>query len=93
MATKKKANGVRKRPKKPGKKRNYPRETALFHSKRSAKDARNNSNKARRRAGLKPGDAREVDHIVPQSKGGSNKPSNVRIVTKRRNRTRGNKRS
>ena len=90
MATKKNAN----RPKKPKKKkRNYPRETALFHSKRSAKDARNAANKARRRKGLKTGDRREVDHIVPQSKGGSNKPSNLRIVTRRQNRTRGNKRS
>ena len=89
MATKKNAN----RPKKPKKKRNYKREYALYHSKRSAKDARNNANKSRRRKGLKPGDPREVDHIVPQSKGGSNKPGNVRVVTKRRNRTRGNRRS
>ena len=89
MATKKNAN----RPKKPKKKRNYKREYALYHSKREAKDARNNANKSRRRKGLKPGDPREVDHIVPQSKGGSNKPGNVRVVTKRRNRTRGNRRS
>ena len=89
MATKKNAN----RPKKPKKKRNYKREYALYHSKRAAKDARNNANKSRRLKGLKAGDPREVDHVVPQSKGGSNKAGNVRVVTRRRNRTRGNRRS
>ncbi len=38
-------------------------------------------NKARRESGLKVGDPREADHKKPLSEGGSNKKSNVRIVS------------
>lgn len=38
-------------------------------------------NKARREAGLKVGDPREADHKKPLSEGGSNKKSNVRVVS------------
>jgi len=46
-------------------------------------------NKARReaiRAGrVKKGDGKEIDHIIPLSKGGSNTKSNTRIRTKSQN--------
>jgi 5-methylcytosine-specific restriction endonuclease McrA len=35
---------------------------------------------------LKKGDKREVDHKRPLSKGGSNKRSNLRLVSRRTNR-------
>ena len=50
-------------------------------------------NKARRDMGLKKGDPREVDHITPLSKGGSNKKSNLRVVSRTTNRKKGNKTS
>lgn len=42
-------------------------------------------NKARREAGLKVGDPREVDHKKPLSSGGSNSKSNTRIVSRKTN--------
>ncbi|MDR2256995.1 MAG: HNH endonuclease [Arthrobacter sp.] len=33
----------------------------------------------------------EVDHIVPHSKGGTNDPSNLRIICRRCNQSRGNR--
>lgn len=42
-------------------------------------------NKARREAGLKVGDPREADHKKPLSEGGSNKKSNIRIVSREAN--------
>ena len=72
------------------KKRDYKKEYKTYHSSRSAKDARNNANKARRMLGLPPGDPREVDHLRPLSKGGSNKKSNLRIVSRKTNRQKGN---
>ena len=45
--------------------------------------------KARREAGLKPGDPREVDHKRPLSKGGSNGPRNIRVVSQATNRAKG----
>lgn len=42
-------------------------------------------NKARRAAGLKVGDPREVDHKKPLSEGGSNAKSNLRIVSRKIN--------
>jgi 5-methylcytosine-specific restriction endonuclease McrA len=46
------------------------------------KKARVARNQARAKAGLKPGDPREADHVTPLSKGGSNSKSNVRVVSK-----------
>ena len=46
-------------------------------------------NKARSMLGLKKGDKREVDHIIPLSKGGSNKLSNLRAVSFATNRSKG----
>ena len=42
-------------------------------------------NKARREAGLKVGDPREADHKKPLSEGGSNKKSNVQVVSRKAN--------
>lgn len=47
---------------------------------------RSNNNKARRKLGLKVGDPRDADHIVPQRKGGSNDKSNLRAVHRSKNR-------
>lgn len=41
--------------------------------------------------GLKVGDPREVDHVKPLSKGGSNKKDNLRVVSRTTNRKKGNK--
>lgn len=40
---------------------------------------------ARRDAGLKVGDPREVDHKKPLSEGGSNSKSNLRVVSAKTN--------
>ena len=56
------------------------------------KKNRNNNNKARRALGLAPGDPREASHKVPQSKGGSNKKSNLVAKSRSANRKQGNKR-
>ena len=49
-------------------------------------------NQARRSAikngSAKVGDGKDVDHIKPLSKGGSNRPSNTRVISKRVNRAR-----
>jgi hypothetical protein len=44
-------------------------------------------NTARKQAGLKVGDPRQADHIKPLSSGGSNKKSNVRVVSAKTNLT------
>ena len=68
------------------KKRNYRDEYDKYHK----KPAQRKNNKARHRARyslkLKPGDPREVDHKNPLSNGGSNKRSNLRLVSRRTNR-------
>ena len=57
---------------------------------RAAKNARNNNNKARRRLQIPVGDPREVDHRVPQSRGGSNSRANIRAISRKTNRIKGN---
>ena len=69
--------------------RNYRKEYDQFHSKPEQIANRAARNKARAESGLKKGDTREVDHKVPLSKGGSNAPSNRRIVSRHENRTKG----
>lgn len=68
------------------KKRDYRKEYRDYHSKPQQRKNRSNRNKARRTMGLKKGDNREVDHKVPLSKGGSNKRSNLRAVSRKTNR-------
>lgn len=41
--------------------------------------------------GLKVGDPREVDHIKPLSKGGTNSKKNLRVVSRTTNRKKGAK--
>ena len=74
---------------------NYKKLYKKYHSSRKAKTERNMRNQARRRmkrAGrVRKGDGLEVDHRVPISKGGSNKPSNLRIVSRKTNRAKKDK--
>ena len=72
-------------------KRNYKREYSKNHASPAAKKARAKRNAARRKAGLKKGDGREVDHIKPLSRGGSNSRSNTRVVSRKANRTKGSR--
>lgn len=67
-------------------KRDYKKELAWEHSSKPnrVKD-RAARNKARKDAGLKVGDSRQADHIKPLIDGGSNKKSNVRVVSAKTN--------
>ena len=66
--------------------RNYKKEYRDFHGKPQQIKNRTKCGQARRKMGLKPGDPREVDHIVPLSKGGSNAKGNLRVVSRATNR-------
>jgi 5-methylcytosine-specific restriction endonuclease McrA len=77
-------------PKKKKKKRDYKKEYRRDHSSTKAKKARAARNKANRK--LKPGKGKEVDHIIPLSMGGSNLPSNWRVVSRRTNRKKATRR-
>jgi len=71
-------------------KRNYAKEYATYDGTEMVKKKRAQRNKARRmlmREGVvHKGDGMDVDHIKPLRKGGSNKRSNLRVVSKERNR-------
>ena len=71
--------------------RDYKQEYADFHGKPEQVANRSKRNTARREAGLAKGDKREVDHIKPLSKGGSNSKSNTRVVSRETNRKKGAK--
>ncbi|MDD5219671.1 MAG: HNH endonuclease signature motif containing protein [Candidatus Bipolaricaulis sp.] len=66
--------------------RDYKKEYKDFHGKPKQIKERAERNKARREAGLKKGDKREVDHKVPLSKGGTNGKKNTRVVSRHVNR-------
>lgn len=70
--------------------RDYKLEYARDHSGAADKKNRAARNSARAdamKAGtVRKGDGMEVDHKVPLSKGGSNAPSNRRVVTRTTNR-------
>ena len=72
-------------------KRDYKREVALYTSKPEVIRKRVEQNKARRamiKAGkARKGDGKDVDHKVPLSKGGTSAPSNLRVVSRSRNRS------
>lgn len=74
------------------KKRNYAREYENYHSRTEQKKNRAKRNAARRDAIRTHGKAalagKDVDHIKPLSKGGSNAKSNRRIVSTSKNRSR-----
>lgn len=64
-------------------KRDYKRENELYKSKPEQIEARVRRNKVRRQAiaagKVKVGDGTAIDHKTPLSKGGSDKPSNLRV--------------
>ena len=72
-------------------KRNYKKEYETYHGKPKQIKNRDARNKARKKLGLKKGDKREVDHIKPLSKGGTNHKNNLRIVSRKTNRKKGAK--
>jgi len=72
-------------------KRNYQKEYKNYHSKPEQKINRAKRNKAHRVSGLGKGSGKEVDHIRPLSKGGSNGPKNTRVVKRSTNRHKGKK--
>ena len=71
--------------------RDYKKEYREYHGSRAQKANRAKRNAARRKVGLKKGDPREVDHRKPLSKGGSNARGNLRIVSRKTNRSKGSK--
>ena len=73
-----------------GRLRDYKAEYRRYHGKPAEIRKRSMRNKARRKLGLKKGDPREADHIKPLEKGGSNERSNLRAVSRHKNRTRPN---
>lgn len=73
------------------KKRDYKKEYREYGGNPEHIKERSERNKARRMMGLKVGDPREVDHIKPLSKGGSNSKRNLRIVSRKTNRRKGAK--
>jgi len=74
-------------------KRDYKKENENFGSKPIEKKHRAARNKARNEAikagKVKKGDGKEIDHIVPLSKGGSNSKKNQRVVARKTNRKKG----
>ena len=70
-------------------KRDYKKENEQYKSKPEQIAMRVARNKARREAikegRVKKGDGKEIDHIVPLSKGGSNGKGNTRIRSKSKN--------
>ena len=73
------------------KQRNYREEYDSYHKLPKQRKNNNARHRARYAMKLKPGDKREVDHKIPLSKGGSNKRSNLRLVSRRTNRRKGAK--
>ncbi len=71
--------------------RDYRKEYDTYHGKPEQVKNRQKRNQARRKKKLKKGDPREVDHIKTLSKGGSNKDSNLRVVSQKTNRKKYNK--
>jgi 5-methylcytosine-specific restriction endonuclease McrA len=69
--------------------RDYKKEYDDYHSKPEQKKNRALRNNARRNSCCKKGDGKEVDHIKPLSKGGSNDKSNQRVVARSTNRKKG----
>jgi 5-methylcytosine-specific restriction endonuclease McrA len=75
--------------------RDYAKEYREYHGKPEQIKNRAKRNGARRKAAkaglVRKGDGMEVDHRRPLSKGGSNHRSNLRIVTRKTNRTKGDR--
>lgn len=72
--------------------RDYGKEYRRDHASPEAKKNRAARNGARRKAGLRKGDGKEVDHITPLSKGGSrSSKANRRVVSRKTNRKKADK--
>lgn len=71
--------------------RDYKKEYREYQGKPEQIHNRSLRNQARRKLGLAKGDSREVDHIKPISKGGTNSRSNLRAISREVNRKKGNK--
>jgi|OM-RGC.v1.032814284 5-methylcytosine-specific restriction endonuclease McrA len=75
--------------------RDYQAENKQYHSKPEVKHRRALRNKDRREAiregRAHKGDGTAVDHIIPLTKGGSNRKSNLRVISAHSNRVKGNK--
>lgn len=72
-------------------KRDYKRENELYNSRPENIKKRSERTTARRQANAAgithKGDGKDIDHIVPLSKGGSNAKSNQRVVSASANRS------
>ncbi len=72
-------------------KRDYKTEYAKYHSKPEQRANRSSRTIARNEANASgrtsKGDGKDLDHVVPLSKGGSNSRSNTRVVSKSNNRS------
>jgi len=70
--------------------RDYKKEYAEYHSRPEQKKNRAARNAARRemeeRGLVRKGDGKDVDHKKPLDRGGSNDPSNWRVLPKSKNR-------
>ena len=71
-----------------GRDRNYRKEYDRDHSSPEAIEKRSMRNKARVKLGLKVGDGKEVDHKTPVANGGTNAKGNLRVTTRKKNRSR-----
>ena len=78
-----------------GRCRDYNKEYQRDHASHRAIEQRSERNQARAREMAKgtvhKGDGKEVDHIQPLSKGGSNSDANTRVVSRHFNRVKGDK--
>jgi len=72
-------------------KRDYKRENALYNSKPEQRHNRSLRTMARdaaiKEGRVARGDGKDLDHIKPLSKGGSNARSNTRVTSESRNRS------
>lgn len=72
-------------------KRNYKSEYANYHGKKEQKENRAARGRARytleKDGKVSKGDGKDVDHVRPICKGGSNKSNNLRVVDKHKNRS------
>jgi len=79
----------------PKEKRDYKKEYLRYHASKKAKKQRAMRVQARREAlregKVRKGDGKEIDHIKPLSKGGSNSRKNRRIVSRTCNRKKSSK--
>ena len=72
----------------------YKKAYKKYHSSKKAKKQRAQRNRIGRllkKLGIKIPDGYEIDHITPIDQGGSNDINNIRIIPRKKNRSRGQK--